>query len=108
MAYLSDAYLAGKPVQSAMDHQASGLTTQAPTTPHMFGIQRVSEHTLLWYRLLITELGRNIEVHCMTPAFMSESSQWNVLLGSVGITAALGLAYFANNAGYLGFLTGLM
>lgn len=44
----------------------------------------------------------------MTPAFMSEPGQWNILMTSTGVVATLGLAFFANYMGYTGYLSGLI
>lgn len=37
----------------------------------------------------------------MMPAFMSEPSQWNVVLASVGVAATVAVGYFVNYGAYL-------
>lgn len=44
--------------------------------------------------------GRNIELHTMMPAMISEPKQWNLLVGGFFSAAAVGVAYFANVGGY--------
>jgi hypothetical protein len=37
----------------------------------------------------------------MTPAFMSEPSQWNIVMAAVGVVTTVGLSYFVNYGAYL-------
>ncbi|KIM33256.1 hypothetical protein M408DRAFT_5839 [Serendipita vermifera MAFF 305830] len=49
--------------------------------------------------------GRNLETHCMAPAFISEPQQKNILLTAVVTMIVGGLAYLTNYMGYTGYLS---